>query len=96
MALYKEIELEDGVTVSYHRINTLNVVTNIETIIEITSYLSPDKRQEQKDMGQDHMFWSGYNSTRYVSAPYLEDFSIKSAYKWLQENDELLAGAEDA
>lgn len=49
MALQKEIELENGVVLNYHRITSLNKITNINNTIEISSYTSKTQRtKEQK------------------------------------------------
>ena len=48
MALLKEIELENGVKVNYHRIVSLVKITNNANIIELASYTSKEKRQEEK------------------------------------------------
>ena len=47
MALQKEIELENGIIVNYHRIVSLNKITNVGNIIEIASYVSKKKRDEE-------------------------------------------------
>lgn len=43
MALKKEIALNNGVIVRYHRVVSLNTITNINNIIEIASYASEEK-----------------------------------------------------
>lgn len=35
MAIIKSIELENGITVSYHRVVSVNNVTNVSSIIEV-------------------------------------------------------------
>lgn len=47
MALKKEIELDNGVIVNYHRIVSLNKITNVGNIIEMASYVSKKKRDEE-------------------------------------------------
>ena len=49
MALKKEIELDNGVIVNYHRIVSLNKITNVGNIIEIASYVSKKKRDEEEN-----------------------------------------------
>lgn len=49
MALKKEIELENGIILNYHRITSLNKITNITNIIEINSYANKTQRQKEKD-----------------------------------------------
>ena len=51
MALLKEIELENGVKVSYHRITSVNAITNNNSIIEVSSYTSEAKRNEEAGGG---------------------------------------------
>lgn len=48
MALKNEIKLNNGVVTKYHRIVSLNKVTNIENLIEVASYISKEKRMEEK------------------------------------------------
>ena len=50
MALKKQIELNNGIIVNYHRIVTINKVTNNITIIEVASYTSEEKRQEEVEI----------------------------------------------
>ena len=47
MGLKKEIELESGIIVSYHRIVNIQKITNSATVIEVASYISEKKRQEE-------------------------------------------------
>ena len=49
MALKKEIELNNGVNVEYHRITSLHIITNIHNIIEVTSYTGAKKRFEESE-----------------------------------------------
>lgn len=48
MALIKEIVLDNGTILNYHRIVSLNKIVNKSNIIEIASYISKEKRQEEK------------------------------------------------
>lgn len=48
MALLKEIELENGVILNYHRIVALNKVTNMSNIIEVDSYISTSQREKEQ------------------------------------------------
>ena len=49
MGLKKEIELENGIVLNYHRIVNIQKITNSATVIEIASYISEKKRQEEID-----------------------------------------------
>lgn len=48
MGLKKFIELENGVTLNYHRITSINKITNISNNIEISSYTSKTQREKEK------------------------------------------------
>ena len=79
MALLKKIELDNGVTVNYHRIVTINKVTNSSTIIEVASYISEEKRQEEIDSlakGQETgeaVTMNIFIDTTYINKEYVED-----------------------
>ena len=45
MAIIKNIELENGVVVNYHRVVSVDNITNISSIIEVASYT--DKKSKQ-------------------------------------------------
>lgn len=48
MALNKKIELENGVEVNYHRIVSLNKITNVSNIIEVASYINEKQRSKEE------------------------------------------------
>ena len=48
MGLKKEIELNNGVVLNYHRIVSLNKITNITNTIEVNSYISASQREKEK------------------------------------------------
>lgn len=48
MALQKEIELDNGIILNYHRITSLNKLTNISNNIEVNSYISEKQREKEK------------------------------------------------
>lgn len=48
MGLKKSIELENGVILNYHRITSINKITNISNNIEISSYTSKTQREKEK------------------------------------------------
>lgn len=47
MAIQKEIELENGIILNYHRITSFNKITNISNNIEISSYISETQRNKE-------------------------------------------------
>lgn len=48
MALQKQIELENGVILNYHRITSLNKITNIVNTIEVSSYTNETQRNKEQ------------------------------------------------
>lgn len=101
MALQKEIELKNGVTLNYHRVVSVNSITNISTNIEVASYVSEPKRLEEKayqelQMKQDRTqeeeeeLEKGINiyiNTDYIQIPYDKNMNVDSAYKYLLTTD---------
>lgn len=48
MGLKKTIELENGVVLNYHRITSINKITNISNSIEVSSYTNKTQREKEK------------------------------------------------
>ena len=95
MALIKEIELDSGVPVRYHRVVSVNTITNVRDLLEIASYTSQAKREAEKSALAAGEGMDVFISTRYVSAPYGTCPTITRAYEWLKENVADFEGAED-
>ena len=93
MALKKEIELENGVIVNYHRIVSLSKITNQLNIIEVASYTSKEKREEEKEAikkGQEAgeaISTNIFIDTTYINKEYSEDEIIEDAYEYLKTTD---------
>ena len=93
MALLKSIELNNGVTVNYHRIVSINKVTNNSNVVEIASYTSKDKRQEEiEKVGQETNI---FIDTSFISIDYDEEETIKDIYDYLKTTDKF-KDAKDA
>ena len=84
MALYKEITLGNGVTVNYHRVVSVNIITNIQNIIEVASYTSKEKREEEKAAIETGGDSNVFIETTYLNADYDQTMSIVSAYDYLK------------
>ena len=84
MALYKSMELENGVVVNYHRITSLNIITNVQNVIEISSYTSEAKREEEQKALSNGELSNVYVHTRILSAPYDQSATIQSVYEHLK------------
>lgn len=94
MALSKKIQLENGVEVNYHRIVSINNIINEQTIIEVASYTSEEKREEERNalLGAKK---SGeatpinvFIDTKYISKEYDEKSTAENCYKYLKTLDE--------
>lgn len=101
MALNKKIELESGIIVNYHRIATITKVTNNTTIIEVCSYTTETKRQEEinaikqgQETGQA-VPMNIFIDTTYVGKEYNEEDTIKDLYDYLKTTEKF-KDAEDA
>lgn len=87
MGLKKEITLSNGVSVSYHRIVSINNITNVSTIIEVGSYTSEEKREEEKVAIQNAQSIDVFIDTEYINKDYTENMTIEQAYDYLKTLD---------
>ncbi len=87
MGLRKGITLDNGVIVNYHRIVSINNITNVSTIIEVASYTSKDKREEEKTAIENSEVMNVFIDTDYINKEYEEDFTIEQAYDYLKTLD---------
>ena len=100
MALKKEIVLDNGITVNYHRIVSLSKITNQSNIIEVASYTSKEKREEEKEAikkGQEAgeaISTNIFIDTTYINKEYSETETIEDAYLYLKTIDKF-KDAED-
>lgn len=95
MALIKEIELDSGVSVRYHRIASVNTVTNVQDTLEIASYTSQAKREAEKSALAAGDPMDVFIHTRYITAPYGSCPTVARAYEWVKANVPDFADAED-
>lgn len=96
MALQKEIILDNGVIVNYHRIVSINKITNNTNIIEVASYTSAEKRQEEIDYynSKEEKTMNVYIDTNYINKEYNETETIEDTYTYLKTLDKF-KDAED-
>lgn len=100
MALQKAITLDNGITLNYHRIASLNKITNSANIIEVISYLDAQKREKEKANLVDEqktgrvLSSSPYTYINYISKEYNENETIKDAYQYLKD-EQGYDGAQD-
>lgn len=93
MAIIKEIELENGVKVNYHRVVSINKVTNNQNIIEIASYTNKEKRKEEVEkLGQETNI---FIHTTYLNTPYDEKIDINNVYEYLKTLEQFKNAIDD-
>lgn len=95
MALLKAIELQNGVVVNYHRIVSIDKITNHSTRLEIASYINKNKREQEIEQMANHEDITVYIDTEYISLDYDETSTIKDWYEYLKTT-ERYKDAEDA
>lgn len=88
MAIIKSIELSNGVNVNYHRVVSVNNITNHASIIEIGSYTSKEKREEEKEKLAQHEPMNIYIHTNYKNKEYDKNLNVDNAYEYLKTLDE--------
>ena len=85
MAIIKEIELENGIKVNYHRVVSINKVTNSQNIIEVASYTNKQKRKEEiEKTGQETNI---FIHTTYLNTAYDDSININNVYNYLKTLD---------
>lgn len=84
MALQKEIILDNGITVNYHRVVSVNNITNHATIIEVGSYTSAEKREEEKEKLANKEPMNIFINTEYLNIDYDKDMNVNNAYEYLK------------
>ena len=94
MALIKGIELPNGVKVNYHRVVSINNITNHESIIETASYTDKSKREKEKKALANNTDMDVFIDTEYLNIPYDADLNVNSAYEYLKTTEKF-SGCED-
>ena len=95
MALIKPITLDNGITVTYHRVTSVHNITNAVSIIEISSYTSKEKRLEEKSALKENAPMDVYLSTRRIPVPYQQSMDAKDAYEYIKTLDEYKNAEDD-
>lgn len=84
MALVKNIELNNGVIIKYHRIVSINIITNVQNIIEISGYTNDDKRVTEKNSIDEGKEFNVFIDTSYIDTEYNPNMSVEDAYNYLK------------
>ena len=91
MALQKEITLENGITLNYHRIASINKITNNTTIIEVASYINKSERQKEIDYynsTEEEKSMNVFIETNYIEKEYNETDTIEDLYLYLKNTEQ--------
>lgn len=94
MALKKDIELDNGIVVTYHRIVSIVKVTNSSCAIEVASYINEAQREKEKEALKDGLSMNIFIDTTYISKEYDEEEAISDIYNYLKETEKF-KDAED-
>ena len=84
MALSKRIALGNGVQVNYHRVARVDAVTNVQVAVEVASYTSRAKREEERAALEAGEGMDVYVETSVFAAPYDPAMTVAAAYSWLK------------
>lgn len=87
MGLKKEIELDNGIIVTYHRIVSIFKITNKSCVIEVASYLSKTQREKEKEALENGTAMNILIETTYISKKYNEEEVISDIYNYLKETE---------
>ena len=90
MALLKSIKLNNGITINYHRIVSINKITNNTTIIEVGSYIDEVERQKEVDYynsTEENKQMNVFIETNYVQKEYNETDTIEELYDYLKTTE---------
>lgn len=97
MAIKKEIELENGIILNYHRIVSINKITNNCNIIEVASYTSEKQREKEREYYEstdENKQMNVFIETEYITKEYSESETIEECYEYLKTLDKF-KNAED-
>ena len=96
MALKKDITLDNGIVLNYHRVVSVNNITNTSSNIEVASYINEKQREKEKQWyetkNQEDM--NVFIDTKYYSKEYDKNLNVDNAYDYLKTLDEF-KDAED-
>ena len=84
MALEKQVALPNGVTVTYHRIVSVNIITNCANLVEVCGYTCREKREEERAALASGAPMNVYMETSVYEAPYDQAMTVESAYGYLK------------
>ena len=87
MALIKKNILENGITTNYHRVVSVNNITNHASIIEVASYVNEEKRKEEIEKLKNREPMDIFIHTEFISIDYVPNLNVDTAYEYLKTLD---------
>lgn len=94
MALQKNITLENGITLTYHRISEIGNIINSNTRLTIISYLNKEQRDKDRPDVDYIIRDTVYKTTYYEHLPYNDTLTITQAYEYLKTTDKFKDAAD--
>lgn len=97
MALRKKIKNKNDIELSYHRIVSLNKITNQTNILEVASYIDGEQRQIELDYYNStdpNKYMNVFIDTNFLNCPYDETKTIEEYYDYLKTTEKF-KDAED-
>ena len=100
MALKKEIILENGIILNYHRVVSVNNITNQQSVIEVASYINEAQREKEKEWYEEPADWEQRGDmnvlieTKFYTTEYNKELNVDNAYEYLKTLPEF-ENAED-
>lgn len=90
MAIKKHIILDNGIVLNYHRVVSVNNITNQTSIIEVASYINEEQREKEKKWyeAKTQGDMKVFISTKYYSKEYDKNLNVDNAYDYLKTLDE--------
>lgn len=86
MALKKEIILDNGITLNYHRVISINNITNQISMIEVASYINEAQRQKEIDWYKATVKgdMNVYIQSNTYEKEYDKNLNVDNAYDYLK------------
>lgn len=95
MAIIKQMELENGIVINYHRVVSVNNITNKSSIIEMAGYTGKAKREEEKQKTVTGEPMNVFIHTKYINVPYDANLNVNTAYEYIKTLDEYSGCTDD-
>ena len=81
MALYKPIKQDNGITLSYHRVWSVQSTINRHSSIAVKSYVDEESRKTENEMDVDK---APYTKVVTYETDYIENMTAEAAYEYLK------------